>query len=655
MRTHHKLLKACPRQHGSVYQHCHDRSKCAPRSGVSLILVMFALSMSLVLTYSFIQTQSVQTQISANGSRRDLARNAARAGISDALNRLNSLDWQGVSDQYERPFQADADGDCRYAVSFAAVGNSLSSVLELNVSSRGTWTSAADSNMKSEHEITARVRLVPRIQGRTILPGDSAVASDQINNDGDFDRVTDYVLFAEQGYTSLNFDPATRFDGNIWIYDQYNMFNDPAWSSSIRDTYLEDVGNRFVAFPEGATSLSDARISTPHPIAGNVTFYNYPNYSVRDDLSDLKVSWSTTGERLTIPSTDFAAFSSYRLYEGGPLYQAERLGSTLYNRTLKPTADNPLGIYYRSGNLSVYDSVTIQGTLVCTGKIYFYGKQIHLTSFNWKDDSGDAIVTDSQLWPQLPSMVASNIEFGRETQTTVEGATVCQGSLKGGGGSLSYPSALNISLSGTATAVPQGQPYSTIQLQEYKILSSLTSNGDYAIWLETTGTGNTGTTGSWYPIVGFDHGQQQLTVWGEIEQSTPTSYRIERHKRNLIQIRGPVCAETFDFNRINEWVLYSSLWNDRLSNWNYTNYLRRILGMSDIGFSEWLEYPGNFAGWDSYYQTYGISLEPTLQIQNLVEREYRWEPPLFQPYDGGDANPELAGYRWSLIDWNETN
>lgn len=171
MRTHHKLLKACLRQHGSVHQRCHDRSKCAPRSGVSLILVMFALSMSLVLTYSFIQTQSVQTQISANGSRRDLARNAARAGISDALNRLNSLDWQGVSDQYERPFQADADGDCRYAVSFAAVGNSLSSVLELNVSSRGTWTSAADSNMKSEHEITARVRLVPRIQGRTILPG----------------------------------------------------------------------------------------------------------------------------------------------------------------------------------------------------------------------------------------------------------------------------------------------------------------------------------------------------------------------------------------------------------------------------------------------------------------------------------------------------
>ncbi|QDU53806.1 hypothetical protein [Gimesia panareensis] len=654
MRTHRKQHVAFARWDGSAHGHDRNQSGCAPRSGISLILVMFALSMSLVLTYSFIQTQSVQTQISANGSRRDLARNAARAGISDALNRLNSLDWAGVSDRYRRPFQADDDGECTYTVSFEAVGNSLSSVLELNVYSLGVWTSAENPDMKSEHQITARVRLVPRLIGRTILPGDSAAATDQISNAGDFDRIKGYALFAEQGYYSLNFDPATRIDGNLWLYDRLHMFTDPAWSSTIRDTYLTDVGNRFVTFPAGSTSLSEATISAPHPIAGNITFYNYPSYSIRDDLSDLKVSWSTTTERLTIPSTDYSAFTSYRLYEGGPLYQAETVNSSLYNQTLKPTPANPLGIFYRSGNLSIYDNVTIQGTLVCTGKIYFVGKQIHLTAFNWKDDSGQAFVTDAQLWPRLPCVVAHDAEFSRYSQSTVEGAIVCQGTVKGGGGSISYPSALDLKLSGTATAASIGQPFSTVTLQEYQLLSSLSTDGNYAIWLETTGSGNTGTTGSWYPIVGFDNNRQQLTVRGEIDQATPTAYRIQRHKQVLTQVRGPVCAETFDFYRVNEWVLNSYLWDDRRYNWNYQNDLRKALGFSEIGFSEWLENPGNFLGWDSYYLTYGISLEPTLQIQNLTEREYRWAPPLFQPFDGGDANPDQSGYRWSMVDWQES-
>lgn len=609
--------------------------------------------MSLVLTYSFIQTQSVQTQISENGSHRDLARNAARAGISDALNRLNSLEWAGIGDGFQRPFQSDNSGECSYAVSFEAPGNSLSSVLELNVYSLGTWTSAGNPDMKSEHQIIARVRLVPRLAGRTILPGDSAAATDQIGNDGNFDRIKAYALFAEQGYYSLNFDPCTRIDGNLWLYDQLHMFTDPAWSSSVKETFLQDVGNRFVTFPAGATSLSDARISAPHPIAGNVTFYNYPGYSARKNLSDLKVSWSTTAERLTIPGTDYSAFTAYRLYEGGPLYQAERVNSSLYNQTLKPTPDNPLGIFYRSGNVTVYDDVTIQGTLVCTGKTYFQGKQIHLTAFNWKDESGAAFVNDAQLWPRLPSIVTNDMEFSRYSQTTVEGAIVCQGYVRGGGGSVSYPSALEINLSGTATAASIGQPFSTVTLQEYQLLSSLTTDGNYAIWLETTGTGNTGTTGSWYPIVAFDNNTQQLTVRGEIDQPTPAAYRIKRMKQVLTQIRGPVCAETFDFYRVNEWVLNSYLWNDRKSKWDSENYLRQLLGLSKIGFSEWLENTANYLGWDSYYLNYGINLEPTLQIQNLNPREYRWEPPLFQPFDGGNTNPEQSGYRWSLIDWKE--
>lgn len=654
MHTHHKAKQLRSPKAGNESHRRLWLTMRTSRAGISMILVMFALSMSLVLTYSFIQTQSVLTQVTENGSRRDLAMNAARAGMTDALNRLNSLEWTGVNDQYQRTFFSDSDGDSTYSISFETIGDSIGSVLELKVHSLGAWTSAANSNMRSEYLITAKMRLVPRLAGRSILPGDAAAATDQTANSGDFDQIRQYALFAETGSSSLILDPCDRIDGNIWLYDNLVLYEDPAWSSSVREEFLEDVGKRFVSFPAGSTSLSEATVSYPHPIAGSVTYYDYPSSSSRRDLSDLKLHWSTTNNRLRIPSSDFSAFSSYRLYEGGPLYQAVSLNSSLYNVTLKPTAANPLGIFYRSGNLNVYDNVVIQGTLVATSKITFHGKGIHVTSFNWKGADGGSLVLDADRWPRLPTVVADDIEFIRETQTTLEGAVVCQGDVVGAGGSVDYANVSNITYTGTATATSIEQPYSTVTLQEYRLLDLISANGKYAIWLETTGTGQTGPTGSWYPIIGVDSAHQQVTVRGEIDIASPTGYEIKRHKQALTQIRGPICAETFNFNRLDEWVLSSSYWNDRKNRWDYDNNLRRYFGYSELGFSEWLENPYNFTGWGSYYQSYGLSLEPTLHIQHLKDQAYRWEPPLFQPFDGGETTPELSGYRWSLIDWKET-
>lgn len=625
-----------------------------PRAGVSLILVMFALSMSLVLTYSFIQTQTVLTQISENGNRRNLAINAARAGMADALNRLNSLEWAGVTEQYRREFQTDSDGTSSYHISFQSPGSSISDALELEVHSLGIWASDANDDLKSEYEITAKVRLVPRLRSRSILPGDSASATDQVSNPSNFDTITGYALFAEEGTNSLILDPCDRIDGNIWLKDDLTLFEDPDWNSSVRREFLQDVGNRQVTFPEGSSDLSQASLHYPHPIAGNITFYQYPSSGVRQDLSDLKVNWSTTTERPLIPATDFSKYTTYRLYAGGPEYQAVSVSSNLYNQSLKPTANNPLGIFYRSGSINVYDNVIIQGTLISNYKIYFRGTGIHLTAFNWTGDTGEALIPDSDQWPRLPTVIAEDIQFERETQTTIEGAVVCQDDLSGAGGSVNYPGITAISLTGTATATPIEQPFSRIKLQELQILDTLTADGNYAIWLSTTGMNQTGSTGTWYPIVGVDSLNQELTVRGEITHATPTSYQIKLHKRALTQIRGPVCAETYNFNRVGEWVLSTSLWSDRRNLWNYENNLRTFLGMTLVGFSEWLADPLNYAGWSSYYQQFGLDLEPTLHIQHLREQEYRWEPPLFQPYSGNEDNSDYAGYRWSLIEWNES-
>lgn len=626
----------------------------AARSGISLILVMFALSMSLVLTYSFIQTQSVLTQISENGGRRDLAMNAARAGIADALNRMNSLSWTGVSDQYQREFQSDSDGTSTYSISFHAPADSLSSVLDLEVHSLGAWTSAENDNLRSEYQITAKVRLNPRLNGRTILPGDSASATDQGENPGNYDLISQYALFAEEGRDSLVLDPCDRIDGNLWLNDDLTIFEDPNWNSSVRRAFLQDLGNQLVTFPSGSTSLSDTSVQYPHPIAGKITFYNTPDSGIQQDLTDLKINWSTTVERPTIPAPDNTKFITYQLYAGGPEYRAIAVSSSLYNETLKPTPTNPLGIFYRNSSLHVYDNVVIQGTLVVKNKLFFRGKGIHITAFNWKDASGKPLVPDADLWPRLPTLVARDIELERDTQTTIEGAVVCHGDLNGAGGSVSYPNTLAIQLTGTATVSSIEQPFSTVTLREPRVLNSLSSDGSYAIWLNTTGTGHTGSTGCWYPIVGVDSLNQQLTIRGEIDHTVPTGYQIKRHKQALTQLRGPVCAETYNFNRINEWELSTSLWNDRKNLWEVANNLRVLLGLPLIGFSEWLADPLNYIGWASYYQLYGLNLEPTLHIQHLTDQKYRWEPPLFQPYDGGVAHSRYSGYRWSVVDWRES-
>ncbi|MCA9013801.1 MAG: hypothetical protein KDA77_00590 [Planctomycetaceae bacterium] len=639
---------------GRVTGHDLTRKVRATRAGISLILVMFALSMSLVLTYSFIQTQSVLTQISENGARRDLAMNAARAGITDALNRINSLEWAGINDQYLREFQSDSDGTSTYSISFETPGDSLSSVLELDIHSLGVWTSAENNNLRSEYQITAKVRLVPRLKNRTILPGDSASATDQAANPGYYDVIRQYALFAEEGRNSLILDPCDRIDGNLWLNDDLILYEDPNWNTSVRTAFLQDLGNRLVTFPAGSTDLADASVQYPHPFAGRITFYNTPASGIQQDLADLKISWSTTVERPTIPAPDFSKFSHYQLYAGGPEYQAVPVNSSLYNVSLKPTPTNPLGIFYRNGSINVFDNVVIQGTLVAKNKLFFRGKGIHVTAFNWKGTAGEPLVSDAQLWPRLPTLVADNVEFERDTQTTIEGAVVCHGNLDGAGGSVSYPNATAIDLTGTATATSIEQPYSTVTLREFRVLDSLSADGKYAIWLNTTGKGNTGATGTWYPIVGVDSLNQQLTIRGEIDHAIPTGYQIKLHKQSLTQVRGPVCAETYNFNRLNEWVLSTSLWNDRKNLWQFENDLRTLLGVSLLGFSEWLADPLNYAGWSAYYQLYGLSLEPTLHIQHLTDQEYRWEPPLFQPYDDGTVNGEYTGYRWSLIEWKET-
>ncbi len=66
------------------------------RRGLSLVVVMIAISMSMVLTYAALSSQARSVQIRQNVNRQELARQAAESGATIALNKLQSASWSGV-------------------------------------------------------------------------------------------------------------------------------------------------------------------------------------------------------------------------------------------------------------------------------------------------------------------------------------------------------------------------------------------------------------------------------------------------------------------------------------------------------------------------------------------------------------------------------
>jgi hypothetical protein len=117
---------------------------------------------------------------------------------------------------------------------------------------------------------------------------------------------------------------------------------------------------------------------------------------------------------------EFAAWRTYRLYAGGFEYEAEEVPATLRDVTLRPSAENPLGIFYRDGAVRLEDNVTIQGTLVCTGTVTLRGDFIHLTAFNWRGEGGAPLVRHVEHWPRLPAIVAFGMEASADVKAQIE-------------------------------------------------------------------------------------------------------------------------------------------------------------------------------------------------------------------------------------------
>lgn len=612
------------------------------RRGFVLLAVLCAIGASIVLAMAFIQTQTSALQMRQNTQRRNRALEAAQAGASAALARMHETGWS-VTETVSRTVIADAEGTSSYSVTFLTAPNTLSNpfptdgMLRVVVRSVGTWQSSSQSSEKLQAVVEATARLKPRLTGRTIGPGDSSVASDSVTNPSGYDQIQTYAMFAKNGTPSLIIDPRDRVDGNLWLKDGMTTFADPSWSSTIRREYLRSIGRSY--------ATSGTRY--PHPVNGTLYFNVTPSSAVQTDLSDMGAVWQQTSTNPTYPDVTFSNWLTYKLYNGGFTYNAALLSATLSNVALGPTADNPLGIFYRNGSVTLYDNVTITGTLIATSKVTIDGDNVNISSFNWRDSTGAYIADSASLWPRLPAIVALQMETMREIQTSIDGAVIAHTSFLGGGSDYEQVSATSVDITGTATSSIAQQPYSTVQIQGSVNLSGVTADGKYSVWLDK------GPTGSWHTIVGVNSAAAKLTVVGEVVNTSPTTFRIRRTRKNFADIRGPMMAKTIDLNRPDAWVLTSTGWNDVYTRFNNMNNWLQMLGQPKIEFVDWVASPSVYSGYGWPYTTYALSLEATFQVSYQGGAKFQFAPPLFSAYAGTGSNAPYAGYRWEVISWRE--
>lgn len=630
------------------------RTQTIRRRGYSLLVVMVALSTSLVVTMAFLRTQTTSRQIDRNAQRRERAIQAARTGATVALRRIQSPGWRGVEEPLTRTVWSDESGTARYHVRFHRLADVSpyrdraddqlpgDAAVRMVIRSTGIWEARRGERERVERRIEVETRLRPRLPDRKLLGWDSRAAEDRATNPADYEEIQQLALFAGGGPDSLSLGPGACIDGTVRLSEVLRLYREPRWSSRIRDELLASVGNRL-------TTAAGKPLS-PHPLTGEVVFDAQPRPGrVLQDLDALKTPWSTAGASLQSPAVEFPNWTAYRVYENGFTYRARELRSGhLRDETLRPTSENPLGVFYRKGDLRLEDDVTVQGTLVVTGRLELEGASVRICSYNWRGKRGKPVTSRSEDWPRLPAIVARDVRADPDTRAMVEGALVVQRSVTAGGGALGFADDEEISFTGTASARPLRQPFSLVQIEDGPDLDEIKGDGRHALWIPR------GRSGSWHPIVDVDRPARRLVVVGELEVSS-REFRIRASRRRSLDVRGPVSGERHILHGTPAWTeLSAKTWREIYHEWDAENQEREEENLDPIPFVEWLADPDNFHdGWGEALQDHGLRLQPTVRLQRLRDVSSQWSPPLFRAYEGEGPEDDLAGYRWQVVSWRE--
>lgn len=331
------------------------------RRAVSVLVVLLLISTTLALSYAILRSQGTAAQVQDNATLRLSARQAAMSGITVGLKKMHNSSWGGV----DTSLSGTVASNCRFQVAFSTGDPSLSSSsadysdypYRVTLLSTGTATDAGDSNRSATYRVRAVVRLIPRK-----LPDEPA----------EWPSMTTNTVHQYSTAGTVVLAVPCRIVGTIRSYGKWDFPAECKWGTTEESDYLRDLNSMRLA------GMGDYR---PFNSQMTLPFSKQPS-GVIAAITSLGI---TPKDLTTSPAADWVfpgQVRTYQIYPGGKSYSVPTISQSLWSTTLQPDPlTNPLGVYYREGEVQLGDNVTIQGTLLQNGhssNVVFSGKSVQI-------------------------------------------------------------------------------------------------------------------------------------------------------------------------------------------------------------------------------------------------------------------------------------
>lgn len=360
-----------------------NRARLQSRRGITIVVALGLLSVSLALSYAVLRSQALATQVQSNGNLQARARAAAWTGFAAGLRAMHQSDWTGVNTSATLRLNSSDSYSVSWTTGDASLTPGNAAYWEypyrVTLSVTGTSVDPLHSGVRATRQLTAVVRLSPR-QLATEPP--------------DWATMRQFTVYQWSNGPAFNIDLPCRVQGPLWLQGHLQIAPTYPNPPPAHDQYLSDLA-----------SMAQNGYPDYRPVTGPISIPNHQLDPKTRSLLNGSLGISTTD----VPQTTPANFNypgparSYQIYPGGASYTVPRLSGQLNSATLGPDPlTNPLAIFYASGDLSLQNNVTVQGTLIADGTVSIDGLNVNLQPLNLPALAGGAVPV------QLPSVVAGN-------------------------------------------------------------------------------------------------------------------------------------------------------------------------------------------------------------------------------------------------------
>ena len=327
------------------------------RRGVAVLVVLLLLAMTLGLSYAAMRSQHTAMLIHRNFDRRSSARQAAMTGLTLAIKKMHTADWQGVGSTLDGSL-GEYEG---FTVTYTLGDPTLSAghadyeayPYRVTLLSTGTAVDPSQSAAIAKYRIRAVVELSPR--NMAAEPTDWAT-------------MQDYTVYqTNDDYVALEIP--CRIEGPVRLQEKLRIADVYPNDTEARLKYLQDLNAMRLA------GLPDFR-----PFNGPVHFRcSDLDASYFDELIALlgMVVIDVPKQEVASDWREPVSLTDYQIYEGGPIYTIPHVSGILENVTLEADPlNNPLGIVYCDTSITIRDNVTIHGSLFCRDDINIEGTKV---------------------------------------------------------------------------------------------------------------------------------------------------------------------------------------------------------------------------------------------------------------------------------------